>query len=148
MYCIYTDGSCSGNPGPGGYGAVILQMGKPIQELSGRSNRSTNNRMEMAAAIVALRATPTGSDIILYSDSKYVVNGASKWIYGWISRNWRTAAGKDVKNKDLWIKISSAMALRNVQWKWVKGHAGNKWNERCDLLARGDVQPKDYKNNT
>lgn len=132
---IHTDGACKGNPGPGGYGAV-LQCGKHRMELSHGYQRTTNNRMELLAAIVALEALTEPCEITLHSDSKYVIDAMTKhWIRGWKAKGWRTAGGSPVKNKDLWTRLSDAAGKHKLTWKWVRGHAGHKENERCDELA-------------
>lgn len=131
---IHTDGACSGNPGPGGYGIVILQ-GTERYELSGGEASTTNNRMELTAVMVALRACPAGSEIKLYSDSKYFVDGLTQWLPGWLRNNWKSALGSPVKNKDLWVTLHQLTSERNITVEWVKGHADNKENNRCDELA-------------
>ena len=133
MIEIFTDGACSGNPGPGGWGVLIIENGDE-QELFGGEPETTNNRMEMQAVIEALKAT-TGP-IILYTDSQYVKNGITDWIKGWKRNGWKTAAKKPVKNKDLWIEIDDLADGRSIDWRWVKGHAGHEGNERADELAR------------
>lgn len=135
---IYTDGACAGNPGPGGWGAVILE-GAKRREIFGGEPATTNNRMELTAAIRALDATPDGAAITLYTDSQYVKNGLTQWIKGWKRNGWKTAAGKPVKNQDLWIALDTAAAARKVAWRWVKGHSGDPENERADALAREGV---------
>jgi ribonuclease HI len=131
---IYTDGACRGNPGPGGWGALI-QTADGERELSGAENETTNNRMEMTAAIMALRDLPPGSVADLYTDSEYVMKGLNEWLPGWKVRGWKTAAKKPVKNQDLWQALDEANARHQVRWHWVKGHAGNDGNERVDRLA-------------
>lgn len=131
---IYTDGACRGNPGPGGWGALIMTSAGD-QELSGAENETTNNRMEMTAAIMALRALPEGSAADLYTDSEYVMKGLNDWLPGWKARGWKTAAKKPVKNQDLWQALDEVNARHKVRWHWVKGHAGNDGNERVDRLA-------------
>ncbi len=133
MIEIYTDGACSGNPGPGGWGVLIMDNGDE-RELFGGEAETTNNRMEMQAVIEALKAT-TGP-IILYTDSQYVKNGVTSWIHGWKRNGWKTASRKPVKNKDLWVEIDALAADREIDWRWVKGHAGHDGNERADALAR------------
>lgn len=135
MIEIYTDGACSGNPGPGGWGVLILDGGDE-RELFGGEADTTNNRMEMMAVIEALKATDACDDIILYTDSQYVKNGISSWIHGWKRNGWKTASRKPVKNKDLWIALDELSASRKIDWRWVKGHAGDAGNERADELAR------------
>ncbi len=133
MIEIFTDGACSGNPGPGGWGVLIID-GDDERELFGGESATTNNRMEMQAVIEALKAT-TGP-ITLYTDSQYVKNGITDWINGWKRNGWKTSARKPVKNKDLWIAIDELAATRQIDWRWVKGHAGHDGNERADELAR------------
>ena len=135
---IYTDGACSGNPGPGGWGTVIYFEGGGIQELGDRSPATTNNRMEMQAAIGGLEyyiASGQKEGILLYTDSEYVKNGITKWISGWKKKGWKTAAGKEVLNKDLWEKLDELHSSK-VEWRYVKGHSGDEGNERCDVIAR------------
>jgi ribonuclease HI len=134
-YTIYTDGGCIGNPGPGGYGAVI-QAGKQRKELSGGYQRTTNNRMELMAAIAALGDTHEGSTILLYSDSRYLVDGMTRgWAERWRANNWRKADKQKALNVDLWRVLLALCERRKVTFKWVAGHAGNKENERCDRLS-------------
>ncbi len=134
-YVVYTDGACSGNPGPGGWGALIMHDGN-INELSGGEPSTTNNRMELLAAITALETTPTGSRVELHTDSKYVMQGITEWIKNWKRNNWRTAARKPVKNAELWQRLDELNGQHDVSWNWVKGHAGHPENERADELAR------------
>ena len=131
---IFTDGACRGNPGPGGWGALIRD-GEGRQELSGAENETTNNRMEMTAAIMALKALPEGSMADLYTDSEYVMKGLNEWLPAWKARGWKTAAKKPVKNQDLWQALDAVNARHKVRWHWVKGHAGNDGNEYVDRLA-------------
>jgi ribonuclease HI len=132
---IYTDGACSGNPGPGGWGAILI-WGEHRKELKGGEALTTNNRMELMAAIAALEALKTGVTADLYTDSAYVRNGISGWIHGWKKNGWRTADKKPVKNVELWQRLEQALARHKVTWHWVKGHAGHPENERADELAR------------
>jgi ribonuclease HI len=132
---IYTDGACSGNPGPGGWGAV-LRYGGVVKELHGGEHSTTNNRMELLAAISALEALTRPMPVELYTDSTYVLNGITKWLPGWERNGWKTAAKKPVKNVDLWQRLVAAMARHDIRWHWVKGHAGDPGNERADELAR------------
>jgi ribonuclease HI len=132
---IYTDGACSGNPGPGGWGA-ILHNGATKKELYGGDPATTNNRMELMAAIRALEALKRPVSVTLYTDSKYVHDGITKWIKSWQRNGWKTAAKQPVKNADLWQRLSEAMNGHRVDWQWVKGHAGDPGNERADELAR------------
>jgi ribonuclease HI len=131
---IFTDGACKGNPGPGGWGAVI-RAGKTERELSGGEQLTTNNRMEMTAAIEGLNALKRPCHVTLSTDSRYVMDGLTKWIKGWQRNGWRTADKKPVKNADLWQALLDAAAPHRIDWKWVKGHAGHPENERADRLA-------------
>ena len=131
---IYTDGACRGNPGPGGWGA-ILQYGDKTRELCGGEPKTTNNRMELTAAIRALAALSRACDIELITDSKYVRHGIEDWLPQWKRRGWRTAARKPVKNVDLWQELDALVQDHHVEWRWVRGHAGNEGNERADVLA-------------
>ena len=136
---IHTDGACLGNPGPGGWGA-LLRYGKTERELSGGAADSTNNRMELLAAIMALEALTSACEVTLFTDSQYVQKGISEWLANWIRRGWKTAGGDPVKNQDLWQRLQTATAPHKVQWRWVKGHAGDPDNERVDELARAAAQ--------
>lgn len=135
---IFTDGACSGNPGPGGWGA-ILRSGTHEREMSGGERNTTNNRMEMMAAIASLSALKVPSAVILHTDSKYLMDGATKWLASWKKRGWKTADKKPVKNEDLWRALEDALDHHDVTWKWVKGHAGHPENERADELARSAI---------
>lgn len=135
MIELYTDGACAGNPGPGGWGVLIRGDGDD-RTLCGGETQTTNNRMELMAAIMGLEALPSGAVITLYTDSQYVKNGLTSWIHGWKRNGWRTADRKPVKNQDLWVRLDSAATARNVSWRWVKGHAGHPGNEAADRLAR------------
>ena len=137
---IYTDGACSGNPGPGGWGA-ILRAGGHEKELSGGEDETTNNRMELMAAIAALEELKQPSPIDLFTDSTYVRDGIMKWIHNWKRNGWKTAAKKPVKNVDLWKRLELAMEPHDIEWLWVKGHAGHPDNERADELARSAIIP-------
>ena len=132
---IYTDGGCKPNPGAGGWGVVILREGKAPEEHFGGAEDSTNNRMELQAAIEALRALPPGTTATLVTDSTYVKSGITSWLPKWIAKNWTTSSKEPVKNRDLWEALSNELARHEVEWKWTKGHAGNRWNERADALA-------------
>ena len=132
---IYTDGACLGNPGPGGWGA-LLRYGTTERELSGGEPETTNNRMEMMAIIQALETLKTGCEIELYTDSQYVLKGFTEWLEGWKVRNWKTADKKPVKNVDLWQRLDEAAIRHKIHWHWVKGHNGHEENERVDELAR------------
>ena len=136
---LYTDGACSGNPGPGGWG-VLLRAGEREKELSGAVSETTNNRMELMAAIEGLRALKRSADVDLYTDSVYVRDGITRWLANWKSNGWRTAGRKPVKNQDLWEALAAAMQPHRVTWHWVRGHAGNEGNERADSLARGAIR--------
>ena len=138
MIIIYTDGACSGNPGPGGWGALIIDDQNET-ELCGGEADTTNNRMELQAAIEALRATEGASEVILYTDSQYVKNGINTWIHGWKKNGWKTAARKPVNNKDLWQSLDQEIEGRAIDWRWVKGHDGDPGNERADALARAGI---------
>lgn len=135
---IYTDGACSGNPGPGGWG-VLLRWKDVEKELNGGEKDTTNNRMELMAAIQGLESLKRGVSIELYTDSTYVRDGITKWIHGWKKNGWRTAAKKPVKNADLWQRLEAAVGDHDVSWHWVKGHAGHPDNERADTLARAGI---------
>ena len=141
----YTDGACSGNPGPGGWGVVLqaLNNGEIIKErhLKGGETNTTNNRMELKAAIAALEALGRTSNITIITDSIYVKNGITDWVHGWKHNGWRTSNKKPVKNVELWQRLDAAQQRHSVTWKWVKGHAGNPENERADELARQGMEP-------
>lgn len=132
---IYTDGACSGNPGPGGWGAILMS-GDHRKELKGGEANTTNNKMELEAAISALEALKRPSQVDLYTDSTYVMKGISEWIHGWKKRGWKTASKKPVKNVEYWQRLDEARSRHEVSWHWVKGHAGHPENERADELAR------------
>lgn len=136
---IFTDGACSGNPGPGGWGA-ILRYNDKVRELSGGEADTTNNRMEMTAVIRALESLKRPSDVAVHTDSQYVQKGISEWLPGWKRRNWRTAEGKPVKNQDLWQQLDTLAQRHRIEWHWVRGHAGHPENERADALANQGVQ--------
>ena len=135
---IYTDGACSGNPGPGGWGALLRYKGVE-KELAGAEPQTTNNRMEMMAAIAALEALKKPSRVRLHTDSVYLKEGITTWIHAWKARGWKTAAKKPVKNVDLWQRLEAALAPHDVDWVWIKGHAGHPENERADQLARDAI---------
>ena len=135
---IYTDGACSGNPGPGGWGAVLRWNDKE-KELYGGDELTTNNRMELMAAIQALEALKRPERVSLHTDSTYLLNGITKWVEGWQRNGWKTAAKKPVKNEDLWRRLIEAMRPHDISWVWVKGHAGDPGNERADALARRGI---------
>ena len=134
-YIIYTDGACSGNPGPGGWAAVIFDQDKKQKNISGKEKNTTNNRMELIAPIMALKKIKKSSEITIYTDSKYVKDGITEWIKKWKLNNWKSSNKKPVKNKDLWIKLDNSCQKHDVSWKWVKAHAGNKMNNLADELA-------------
>jgi len=136
---IYTDGACKGNPGIGGWGAW-LQSGDHHKELWGGESSTTNNRMEMTAVIEALASLKRTCDIVLYTDSEYVKNGITTWIHGWKSRGWKTAARQPVKNVELWQRMDALSQLHQIEWRWVKGHAGDPGNEKADELANRGVE--------
>jgi len=138
MIEIFTDGACRGNPGPGGWGA-LLRAGKHEKELWGGEAHTTNNRMEMTAVIEALKALKKSSDVVLTTDSQYVRKGITEWIDGWKRKNWQTAAKKPVKNVELWQEIDSLAASHRIDWRWVKGHSGHSENERVDELANRGI---------
>jgi ribonuclease HI len=135
---IFTDGACSGNPGPGGWGA-ILRYRDVEKELAGADPATTNNRMELMAAIAALETLKRPCRVRLYTDSQYLRDGITKWISGWKARNWRTADKKPVKNIDLWQRLDSAVGPHDIEWHWVRGHSGHPENERADALARAAI---------
>jgi len=135
---IYTDGACRGNPGPGGWGALIM-FDSMEKEIFGGKNDTTNNQMELLAAIEGLAALTEPCSVELFTDSKYVMDGITQWIKNWKKNNWKTAAKKDVKNKELWQKLDHLISKHQVQWHWVKGHSGDAGNETADLLANKGI---------
>lgn len=135
---IYTDGACKGNPGPGGWG-VLLRLGNHEKELSGAEIDTTNNRMELTAAIQGLSALTEPCRVDLYSDSKYVIDGITKWVHGWKKRGWVNASKKPVRNEDLWHDLIEAAARHQIEWHWVKGHSGHSENDRVDKLASDEA---------
>ncbi len=137
---IHTDGACSGNPGPGGWGAV-LQYNGTVKELKGGAPLTTNNQMELTAAIEALNALKRPCEVELHTDSQYVKNGLTRWILGWKRNGWRTADRKPVKNAELWQALDAAQQRHSIDWRWVKGHAGDEMNERADRLANEGMAP-------
>ena len=139
MINIYTDGACSGNPGIGGWGVLILNNGEEIQ-LNGGANNTTNNKMELTAAIKALEYFEQRKDLIIYTDSKYVKDGIESWIINWKQNGWKTSTKKPVKNKEMWIALDDLIKKHNINWKWVRGHAGDKYNEKADYLARRFIE--------
>ena len=136
---IYTDGACRGNPGPGGWGVLLEYEGIEKELYGGTQESTTNNRMELLAAIHGIEALTKASDVSLYTDSIYVQKGITEWMTGWKKRNWMTASKKPVKNKDLWVRLDEALASHNVEWRWIKGHAGHPGNERADALANRGI---------
>ncbi|MCF8467533.1 MAG: ribonuclease HI [Sneathiella sp.] len=136
---IYTDGACSGNPGPGGWGALLQYKGK-TKEICGGEAETTNNRMELTAAIEAINSLKRGSVIELHTDSTYVKDGITKWMANWKKNGWKTAAKKPVKNQDLWQALDDAISSHHIRWKWVKGHAGDPGNEKADELANAGMR--------
>ncbi|MEQ8747201.1 ribonuclease HI [Pyruvatibacter sp.] len=136
---VYTDGACSGNPGPGGWGAILI-AGNNEREISGGEAGTTNNRMELMAAIMALETMTRSVEVHLHTDSTYVRDGITKWIHGWKKNGWRTAAKKPVKNADLWQRLEEAAERHTVEWHWVKGHSGHPLNDRADELARNGLE--------
>ncbi len=141
----YTDGACSGNPGPGGWGVLMIARDSGVvvkeRELCGGEGQTTNNRMELMAAIAALEALTRQSDVIIVTDSAYVKNGITEWMDNWKRKGWRTAGGPPVKNVDLWQRLDVARLRHRVEWRWIKGHAGHAENERADALARAGMAP-------
>ena len=131
----HTDGACLGNPGPGGW-AALLRYGARERELAGGEPATTNNRMELMAAIMALEALTEGCSVVLHTDSQYVRQGITEWLPGWVRRGWRNAAGQPVKNRDLWERLHAACHRHRIDWRWVKGHSGDPDNDRVDALAR------------
>jgi len=139
---IFSDGACSGNPGPGGYG-TILRYGDHVKELSGFDPETTNNRMELLGAIVGLEALTRPCQVRVTTDSQYLVNGITEWIDGWQRKGWKNSKKEEVANRDLWERLLAAIADHQVEWAWVKGHAGHEENERCDELARAAISVGD-----
>lgn len=135
---IYTDGACRGNPGPGGWGAILRYKGKS-KELCGGELETTNNRMELMAAIQALETLTRSCAVQLHTDSKYVLQGITEWMFNWKKRGWKTAANKPVKNEDLWRRLDAAIERHDIEWRWVKGHSGDEGNERADILANRGI---------
>ena len=134
-YKIYTDGACSGNPGPGGWGAVIFDQDNKQKNISGNEKNTTNNRMELLAAIMSLKKIKSNSEVIIFTDSTYVKNGITEWMKNWKKNGWKNSNKKPVKNKDLWVKLDKLCEANNVSWKWVKGHSTNEFNNLADELA-------------
>jgi len=134
-YKIYTDGACSGNPGPGGWGAVIFDQNNKQKNISGSEKNTTNNRMELLAAIMSLKKIKTNSEVVIFTDSIYVKNGITEWMKNWKKNRWKNSSKKPVKNKDLWVKLDKLCEANSVSWKWVKGHSTNEFNNLADELA-------------
>ncbi len=134
-YKIYTDGACSGNPGPGGWGAVIFDQDDKQKNISGSEKNTTNNRMELLAAIMSLKKIKSNSEVVIFTDSTYVKNGITEWMKNWKKNGWKNSNKKLVKNKDLWVKLDKLCEANNVSWKWVKGHSTNEFNNLADELA-------------
>ena len=134
-YKIYTDGACSGNPGPGGWGAVIFDQDNKQKNISGSEKNTTNNRMELLAAIMSLKKIKSNSEVIIFTDSTYVKNGITEWMKNWKKNGWKNSSKKPVKNKDLWVKLDKLCEANSVSWKWVKGHSSNEFNNLADELA-------------
>jgi ribonuclease HI len=137
---VWTDGACSGNPGPGGWGVILSYKGKQ-KELSGGEAMTTNNRMELMGAIAALESLTRPCTVALHTDSQYLRQGITAWIHGWKKNGWKTADRKPVKNEELWKRLDAALKQHKIEWKWVKGHAGDVMNERADELARAGMAP-------
>lgn len=136
---VHTDGACLGNPGPGGW-AALLRYGERERELVGGEAHTTNNRMELMAAISGLETLTEGCSVVLFTDSQYVRQGITEWLPGWVRRGWKTAGGEAVKNRDLWERLSAAIVRHRIDWRWVKGHSGDPDNERVDGLARAEAE--------
>jgi len=134
-YTIYTDGACSGNPGPGGWGAVIFDQNQNQKNIAGKEINTTNNRMELMAPIMALKKIKSDSKVTIFTDSTYVKNGITEWIKKWEKNGWKNSSKKPIKNKDLWIKLNNLCLKNKITWKWVKGHSANKFNNLADKLA-------------
>ena len=140
---IFTDGACRGNPGPGGYGSIIRIQGKE-EEISGSAKNTTNNIMELTAAVVALKQLKEPCEVVLTSDSQYLVKGMTEWIKGWIKKGWVTANKQPVKNKNIWVELDRLSKPHKITWKWVRGHQGHIENERCDRLANMAIDETTY----
>ena len=135
-YTVYTDGACLGNPGPGGWAAIIIDKLDKKKKIIGSEPSTTNNRMELTAVIKALNEIPSGGSVKIFTDSKYVINGIESWIIEWKKNNWKGSNKKNIKNKELWVQLDKATSDVRVCWNWVKGHSGNKYNDEVDELAR------------
>ncbi len=140
MIKIYTDGACSGNPGIGGWGAVIFSNSDDVVFLNGGENITTNNRMELTAAIKSISYFKNRSNLEIFTDSKYLKDGIERWILNWKKNGWKTSNKKPVKNKDLWVQLDKEILKHNIKWNWVKGHANNEFNEKADSLARKYIE--------
>ena len=141
---IFTDGACRGNPGPGGYGSIIRTQGGEEEEISGSAKNTTNNVMELTAALVALKRLKEPCEVVLTSDSQYLVKGMTAWIKGWIKKGWVTASKHPVKNKAIWVELDRLSKPHKITWKWVRGHQGHVENERCDRLANMAIDKTIY----
>ncbi len=141
MIIIFTDGSARGNPGPGGWGSIVVED-DVVTELGGREDHTTNNRMELLAVISALESVPREHDITIYTDSAYVLNGSTRWVYGWQKNNWKTSTKDEVLNRDLWQRMVEAISHKVIKWELLKGHAGIPANERCDVIATSFADKK------
>ncbi|MFZ2521958.1 MAG: ribonuclease HI [Minisyncoccia bacterium] len=141
MLTVFTDGSSRGNPGPGGWGAILISDDL-VKEIGGRENSTTNNRMELTAVISSLELSPSGEEIIIYTDSAYVLNGITRWVKGWQKNNWKTSQKEEVLNRDLWEKLVKLTVHRVIDWKLIKGHSGTAGNERCDVIATSFADDK------
>jgi len=140
---IFTDGACRGNPGPGGYGSIIRTQGEE-EEISGSAKNTTNNIMELTAAVVALKQLKEPCEVVLTSDSQYLVKGMTEWVKAWIKKGWVTAGKQPVKNKDIWVELNRLSKSHKITWKWVRGHQGHVENERCDRLANMAIDKTIY----
>ena len=138
-FIVYTDGACLGNPGPGGWAAIIINEDNQIKKIYGSEKNTTNNRMELKASIKAINEIKNCKNIKIFTDSKYLIDGINNWIIKWKKNNWMTSNKKPVKNKDLWITLDNLLQNLSVEWEWVKGHSGNKMNEEVDLMARNEA---------
>ncbi len=136
---IFCDGACSGNPGPGGFG-IILRAGNREKELSGADSHTTNNRMELLAAITALEALKKPCEVVLTTDSQYLVKGMTEWVQGWVKKGWKNSKKEDVLNRDLWERLLALSNVHRIRWNWIRGHSGHPENERCDGLARQAIR--------
>lgn len=137
---VYTDGACSGNPGIGGWGAIIIIDNNEPININGGSLKATNNQMELKAAIEALKYFSESSTLNLFTDSKYVKDGIESWIHNWKKNNWKTSSKQEVKNKELWLELDELISKHKIKWNWIKGHAGHKYNEKADLLAKKFIE--------